>query len=174
MKTNIIASVLALVLSTGFASAQSTSTPKAPEGCQMVEVSRPNTGTATEIYVTFQGPGATVEAIEFCNKGATGSNFFGITKSSREGAVVSIRVKDGVGLIALPTTYTEGRAHQHACNLNPDKKDFTTGFYEFPWSGGLKAKVALAKVERYPLEQLRNDCIAKMPPQIKKLLDLKA
>lgn len=159
------------------ADAQPSTTTTVPDGCKLVSVSRPDVSQAmNEIYVTFEGYGGDVAAIDACNPPAARQSksvdVFGVVGDPVAGARVSIRTKNGVGVVGLPTIFSNGVAHQVACDHNGRKISFQ--LYKIGWSSGLPDRIELANSTKEIADQAafyQQSCFDSAPPQLRAQLD---
>ena len=164
--------VAALALTSAFAAA--------PEGCKFVNVSRPGVNAQLpDINLTFRGVGGDVAAIKACNPdkltAAGESNVIGVATSPTAGARVSIRTKNGAGVVGLPTILANGSVHQNACTLDKDAESgFKAAYYYLEWSDGLPGALNLAdESAKQDAAFLRTECERTMPPNVKAQLTKK-
>lgn len=139
-----------------------------PEGCKLVTFKRPNINPSKpEIYLTLRGYGASVEAIQACNTesmiSAGTTNVFGVVSSPTAGARVSIRTKNGIGVVGLPVAYNNGDVHQVHCQIVD--RAIKWDFYRATWSG-LPSEVNLVKSD-FDAATAMNICNGALTPDLR-------
>jgi hypothetical protein len=125
--------------------------------CKVVKVYRPDINPHhPEISIQFidvtDGPGALL--IEKCSQPA---DFIRVT-GTHDGVIVRLRTAEGVGEVALPIRFTEGRADQVVCRRDPNSRVITHRKYAVQWSLGLPTDIKLEPVTSYDTKAADEGC----------------